>query len=111
MPQPRKYATRAQQQAAYRQRRVLSEAQLLAQKGLPPLPAIPTVPGKARWSAMLAQARMLLGEAAQEMQTYHDDRSETWQQSDRAQELLSRMEQLEELVDQLEGLEEGACPV
>lgn len=41
MPQPRKYASRAQQQAAYRQRRALSEAQHLAQKGLPPLPAAP----------------------------------------------------------------------
>jgi hypothetical protein len=105
MPQPRKYANRAQQQAAYRQRRALSEAQRLAQKGVPPLPAIPTMPGTARWSAMVAQARMLLSEAAQEMQFYHDDRSEVWQQSERAQELLARMEQLEELIDQLEGME------
>jgi hypothetical protein len=104
MPQPRKYATRAQQQAAYRQRRALSEAQHLAQKGLPPLSAIPTMPGSARWSAMLAQARLLLCEAAKEMQSYHDDRSETWQQSERAQELLARMEQLEELIETLEGL-------
>ena len=105
MPQPRKYANRAQQQAAYRQRRVVSEAQHLAQKGLPPLPAIPTLPGNARWAAMLGQARMLLCEAAQEMQSYHDDRSEAWQQSDRAQELLDRMEQLEELIAALEGME------
>jgi hypothetical protein len=54
---------------------------------------------------MMAQARMLLSEAAQEMQTYHEDRSETWQQSERAQELLARMEQLEELIGQLEGME------
>ena len=105
MPQPRKYANRAQQQAAYRQRRALSEAQHLARKGLPPLPAIPTMPGQARWRAMLAQARRLLSEAAEEMQSYHDDRSEACQQSERAQELLARMEQLEELIDQLEGME------
>ena len=105
MPQPRKYANRAQQQAAYRQRRALSDGQLLAQKGLPALPAIPTMPGNARWGAMIAQARMLLSQASQEMQGYHDDRSEVWQQSERAQELLSRMEQIEELIDQLEGLE------
>jgi hypothetical protein len=104
MPQPRKYANRAQQQAAYRKRRALAEGQRLAQKGLPPLPAIPTMPGSARWRTMLAQARMLLSEAAQEMQTYHDDRSESWQQSERAEELLGRMQQLEELIDQLEGL-------
>lgn len=105
MPQPRKYASRAHQQAAYRQRRALSEAQHLAQKGLPPLPAIPTMPGNVRWAAMIAQATRLLYEAAQEMQSYHDDRSEAWQQSDRAEELLSRMQQLEELIDALEGLE------
>jgi len=105
MPQPRKYANRAEQQAAYRHRRALSEAQLLAQKGLPPLPVIPTVPGKARWAAMIGQARMLLWEAVQEMQGYHDDRSEFWQQSERAEELHSRMEQLEELIHALEGLE------
>lgn len=105
MPQLRKYANRAQQQAAYRQRRALSEAQLLAQKGLPPLPAIPTLPGNARWRAMIEQARMLLSEASEEMQSYHDDRSEVWQQSDRAQELLSRLEQLEALIETLEGIE------
>ena len=105
MPQPRKYVNRAQQQAAYRQRRAFSEAQHLAQKGLPALPAIPSMPGNARWSAMIAQAHMLLSEAVAEMQGYHDDRSETWQQSERAEELQSRMEQLEELVDALEGME------
>lgn len=35
MPQLRKYATRADQQAAYRSRRALSERALLATKGLP----------------------------------------------------------------------------
>jgi hypothetical protein len=105
MPQPRKYANRAQQQAAYRKRRALSEVQHLSQKGLPPLPTIPTMPGSARWRAMLAQAKMLLSEAASEMQNYHDDRSEPWQQSERAQELLDRIEQLEGMIDQLAGLE------
>ena len=105
MPQPRKYANRAQQQAAYRQRRALSEAQLLARKGLPVLPAIPTMPGNARWAARMGQARMLLCEAASEMQSYHEDRTEAWQQSERAQELLARREQLEELIDELAGLE------
>jgi len=64
MPQPKKYATRAEQQAAYRQRRGVSERELLAQKGLPTLPAIPTLPGQARWRAMLTQAQMLLRTAA-----------------------------------------------
>jgi hypothetical protein len=105
MPQPRKYETRAEQQAAYRQRRIASEQKLLSQKGLPALPAIATMPGKARWSAMIAQAYLLLAEAAVEMQIYHDDRSPDWQESTRAEELLAKVEQLQETMEQLQGIE------
>ena len=79
--------------------------QLLAQKGLPALPSIPTMPGNARWSAMITQAHLLLSEAVLEMQSYHDDRSEQWQDSDKAADLLARVEQLEETVAQLQGIE------
>lgn len=105
MPQPRKYANRADQQAAYRQRRIVSERELLAQKGFPPLPAIPTMPGNARWNAMIAQAHLLLWEAVVEMQDYHDARSQEWQDSSKAEELLARLERLQETVDQLQGIE------
>lgn len=105
MPQPKKYATRAEQQAAYRQRRSLSERELLAKKGLPSLPAIPTLPGHARWRAMLSQAQTLLCTAAQEMQSYHDERSEAWQESANAQDLLANLERLEETISQLEDCE------
>ena len=105
MPQPKKYATRAQQQAAYRQRRAVAERELLAQKGLPPLPAIPTLPGQARWRAMLSQAQRLLCTVAEEMQTYHDERSEAWQESANAEELLAKLERLQETISQLEDCE------
>lgn len=101
MPQPRRYETRAEQQAAYRQRRAISERELLAHKGLPPLPAIPTMPGKARWNAMLAQAHELLTAAVVEMQTYHEERSEPWQESVQAEQLLTDVELLEEILAQL----------
>jgi hypothetical protein len=74
----RQYANRAAQQAAYRKRQVLSQQALLSRKGLPPLPAIPTLPGHARWRAMMEGAQLLLSEAAAEMQSYHDARSEVW---------------------------------
>ena len=102
MPQPRKYESRSQQQAAYRKRQALSQRELLSQKGLPPLPAIPTMPGNARWSAMLQQAHILLSAAAEEMQSYHDDRSEQWQEGPRAEELLARVEHLQETLSQLQ---------
>ena len=105
MPQPRLYETRAEQQAAYRKRRSVSDRELLAQKGLPHLPAVPTIPGNARWSAMIRQAHMLLSEAASEMQSYHDDRSEQWQESANAEDLLAKVEQLQDTMAQLQGIE------
>jgi hypothetical protein len=105
MPQPRKYETRAEQQSAYRQRRIVSEKELLSRKGLPALPAIPTLPGKARWSAMISQAPLLLAEAVVEMQSYHDDRSPEWQESARAEEMLAKLAHLQETMEQLQGME------
>jgi hypothetical protein len=78
---------------------------LLEQKGLPPLPAIPTLPGHARWRAMLCQAHLLLCTAAEEMQTYHDERSETWPESANAEEFLARIERLQETIVQLQECE------
>lgn len=105
MPQPRKYATRAEQQAAYRNRQLRAQQDLLARKGLPRLPAIPTIPGNQRWNAMIEQACTLLTEAAGEMQRYHDDRSDAWQESDTAEEMQARIELLQEAAAQLNGIE------
>ena len=80
----------------------LKYQELLAKKGLPPLPAIPTLPGHPRWSAMLSQARSLLCAAAAEMQSYQDERSQAWQESPQAEEFLARQECLEEIIAQLE---------
>ena len=60
------------------------------------MPAIPTMPGNARWSAMIAQAHLLVSETVAEMQSYHDARSEQWQESAKAETLLSKLEQLQE---------------
>lgn len=104
MPQPRKYQSRAEQQAAYRKRQAHSQQDLLSRKGLPCLPAVPTIPGHARWNAMIEQAHILLSEAADEMQSYHDDRSEQWQESTKAEELLAKMERLQESLDGLQDI-------
>ena len=105
MPQPRNYLNRAAQQAAYRQRQACSQQELLSLKGLPPLPAIPTMPGQARWTAMIVQAQTLLSQASDEMQSYHEDRSEQWQDGPRAEALLTQLERLQEAVAQLQEIE------
>ena len=105
MPQPRKYASRAVQQAAYRKRQAREREALLASKGLPLLPAISTIPGHARWNAMLVYAQTLLTDAADEMQEYHDDRSEEWQETHKAETILERIELFQEAAEQIQQLQ------
>lgn len=101
MPQAKRYRSRAEQQAAYRKRQVVAQHELLARKGLPPTKAIPTMPSRARWTAMVEQAQQFLTLAADEMQSYHDDRSEQWQESEMAEQMLSNIEVLTNAADQL----------
>ena len=104
MPQPRQYENRAAQQAAYRKRQTAAHSQLLAQKGLPPMPKVPSIPGTARWNAMITQAEQLLSTIADEMQEYYDDRSEVWQEGERALDFVARIEQIVETVDLLQSV-------
>lgn len=86
MPQERKYASSANRQAAYRKRCQQARRVELLSKGLPPLPAIPTLPGWARWNTSLRLAQDLIERTQVEMEQYFDDRSETWQESERGEE-------------------------
>ena len=51
---------------------------------------------------MIVQAQTLLTEAVAEMQSYHDARSEAWQDGPEAEELLARLDLLQEAVSVLE---------
>ena len=105
MPQVRKYESRAEQQATYRQRRIIAEQAALSQRNLPPLPAILSMSGPANWNAMLFLAHQLVFGAAAEMQDYHVDRSEQWRESSRAEEMLDKIDSLNEIADELQSLE------
>ena len=95
----------AARQQRFRRRQADARRAQQQAKGLPALPAIPTMPGNARWSAMIEQARALLTEAVIEMQNYHDDRSEQWQDSAKAEEMLEKIERLEQTMAQLQDVE------
>lgn len=69
MPTPRKYATSADRQAAYRARRNATAASL---------PRTSSIPGYRRWAVMLSQAQGLLEQVTEEMAVYRDERSEAW---------------------------------
>jgi hypothetical protein len=104
MTEKQRLQTAARQQR-FRERQAQSRRREQLGKGLPALPSIPSIPGQARWRAMIEQAQRLLCEAADEMQSYHDDRSEEWQEGPRAEELLARLEHLQQTLSQLQDAE------
>ena len=105
MPQPRKYASPAARQAAYHLRTEQTRREQLRAKGLPTTPAIPTIPGYPRWRRAIEQAQCLLEMVHTEMEQYADQRSEHWQESERAQTLQQQMEDVSEAQDKLNDLQ------
>jgi hypothetical protein len=103
MPQPRQHADAAAKQRAYRARQAQARHDEMQAKGLPLAPPLPTLPSRTRWQALLAQARLSLETARDEMQTYFDERSETWQQGERAAALQDHIDSLGQALDELEG--------
>ncbi len=104
MPTPRRHADQAQRQAAYRQRLTAARAQELQVKGLPSLPAIPTLPGGRRWELLRRQALELLKTMHQEMEGYHAQRSDLWQESERGEHMAERIDALQEGITVVEEL-------
>jgi len=104
MPQQRRYQDNAAKQRAYRARQVQARRAEQQAKGLPPAPPLPTLPSSARWQALLIQARLALETVRDEMQAYYEDRSEAWQQGERAATLAEQIDQLEVVLNELEAL-------
>jgi hypothetical protein len=95
MPQPQKYNSHAERQAAYRRRRQDELTQHLDRKGLPHLPVGKTrVAGHARWQAAMSmvEAQMIRVEA--EMEAYFEDRSERWQQAEKGEDFEQKLTDL-----------------
>jgi hypothetical protein len=101
MPQKQQHENAAQRQAAYRRRRAAAHQGQLLAKNLPPLPVPSALPGEVRWKALCATALAQLNATHTEMTAYYDQRSEAWQEGDRAQAFQERIEALEELTEQL----------
>ena len=95
----------AARQERFRQRQALTRQAEQSAKGLPSLPVIASLPGHGRWRAMIAQAQILLTTASEEMQSYSEDRSDAWQESIQAEELLAKIELLQETASQLQAIE------
>ncbi len=98
MPRPRKYASPAARQAAYRARCARAQATS---------PPVPLVPGYRRWAVLLQQAQHCLDQMAEEMAVYWEEHSERWQDSERGERFSERFERVEELREQLGDLVEA----
>lgn len=97
--------TNAQRQARWREKQKQALAQELARKNIPGPPALSTVPGRSRWIALLAQAQAALETVRSEMENYIGERSDTWQESDRAAELQEKLDQVAEALQAVEDIE------
>ena len=94
MPQPRKHEDAAARQRAYRARRKAQDA--------PPAP--PGAPGYAKWRKSVQQAHALLSAAYDEIGDWMRERSERWQEGERAGELEADRDKLYEILDALDEL-------
>ena len=99
MPTLRKHANTAEKQAAYRQR-LAAQTQAESKAN-----AIPTVPGHRRWRAMRSQSLCILDAAISEMESYHDQRSDAWRDSERGEALSEMMESMAEIAAELRDLD------
>jgi hypothetical protein len=57
------------------------------------------MPGWPRWIASIEAARELVERTGEEMQEYFDDRSEQWQESERAEEHQEKIDSVQTLLD------------
>ena len=98
MPTPKKYASAAERQSAYRQR-LAAQSQVEAKAN-----AIPAAPGYRRWKIMRGRCLSILEAITTEMETYHDQRSENWRDSERGEAFDEVVESIAEIVAALRDL-------
>ena len=102
MPTPRKYPNAAARQVAYRQR-LAAQGTVWDGNGACP-PRLAPLPGRRRWQALSRQALCLLQSVQEEMQEYYEQRTESWQESERGERHLEQQQALQELQSSLEEL-------
>ena len=104
MPTPLQHLNIAAKQKAYRARQAQVRNQEQLAKGMPRAAPISTMPSPKRWNAQIELARVALETVQQEMQDYHADRSELWQESEKGADFLQRVEAIEEMLQQFDTL-------
>jgi hypothetical protein len=104
MPRPKRYASSAQRQAAYRERIEQARQGRFDADYLPPLPSVDGIPGTTRWRQAVQLALQLLNTVQEEMDDYYSSRSETWQESEPGEEFDERKQAVDEAHDAVSSL-------
>jgi hypothetical protein len=94
MPQPRKYQSAAERQRAYRARR---ERAPLEERAV-------VTPSYPKWRKSLREAYGLLEATYEEIHYWIQERSERWQESERAGYIEGDRDQLQEILEMLDNL-------
>jgi hypothetical protein len=105
MPTPRRHESAAARQRAYRRRRKLARTGSLELESLPQASSIAAMPSTARWKELRRQAGAALQTLLQEMETYQDQRSESWQEGDKGQAFQEVLDKLEEAIDAVRNID------
>jgi len=92
-------ATNKERQAAYRKRRRTIIDFILSMQGLPSLPAVSTIPGWPWWKEAMTRIVAQLELIENEMTEYYDQRTERWQESDKAETFYNNRELLRTIID------------
>jgi hypothetical protein len=100
MTEKQRLQTAARQQR-FRERQAQARLVEQASKGLPALPAIPTMPGHSRWRAVFLSAQAAITLASQQMSDYYEARSEAWQEGEQGEQFAERQEVVEAVLSQL----------
>ena len=101
MPEPKKYADSAARQHAYRRRQQAANS---LGTGFPLSAGIRAMPSHFRWKAMQEKARVLLAAVVSEMEDYAGDRSDEWQDSDKANAFEEKLDLVREAIDAIEAI-------
>jgi len=102
MPMPKRFATNAERQRAYRMRQ---KHKPRPEPDAPPGASIKTMPSTARWRSLREQAVCALQTIQSEMQDYLDDRSEAWLESDRGVAFQEAADMVDEAASTVQGLD------
>lgn len=95
-------ALTAARQKRYRRRQQDIRRREQIDKGLPPMPAISSMPGTARWRAALEAAEALVNETFDEMEAYYEERTMNWKESLQADQHKDRQREIKAILKKFE---------